>query len=247
MALLADLRTIYHLVLSKSRGKTYAERLESFYRYQAKDYDGFRKRLLQGRTQMLSRLHMPEGGIWIDMGGGTGFNVEAIERNRLDGISKVYIVDLCPSLLRIAQDRIARNAWQNVEAIEVDATSFVPPEGTADLITFSYSLTMIPNWFVAIEHASKLLKPSGQIGIVDFYVARKFPDKGQTTHSWITRTFWPMWFAVDNVFLSGDHLPYLHYRFQPQYLQECRARVPFMPCVRVPYYIFIGTPKNENL
>ena len=45
------------------------------------------------------------------------------------------------------------------------------PEGPADVVTFSYSLTMIPDWVRALEQAWALLKPGGTIGIVDFYVA----------------------------------------------------------------------------
>ena len=50
-----------------------------------------------------------------------------------------------------------------------DATRFRPPEGAADVVTFSYSLTMIPDWFAALENAAAMLKPGGTIGVVDFY------------------------------------------------------------------------------
>jgi S-adenosylmethionine-diacylgycerolhomoserine-N-methlytransferase len=49
-----------------------------------------------------------------------------------------------------------------------------------------------------------------------------------------------LWFGSDNVFLSADHLAYLARRFQPIALAERRTRLPYLPFVRAPYYVFIG-------
>ena len=59
-----------------------------------------------------------------------------------------------------------------------------------DLVTFSYSLTMIPDWFAAIDNACALLANEGTLGVVDFYVARKHPEAGLRAHGWLQRTFW---------------------------------------------------------
>ena len=53
-------------------------RLESFYSGQAEAYDDFRRRLLQGREAMYQSIPVPEGGVWVDLGGGTGANLEPI-------------------------------------------------------------------------------------------------------------------------------------------------------------------------
>jgi S-adenosylmethionine-diacylgycerolhomoserine-N-methlytransferase len=139
----------------------------------------------------------------------------------------------------VARQRIAEKKWENVEAVEADATVFQPPGGPVDVVTFSYSLTMIPDWFAAIDQAWRLLKPGGHVGVVDFFVSRKHPETGRAHHPWFTRTFWPTWFAQDNVFLSPDHLPYLSNRFLPERLAERQSRVPYLP-LRVPYYVFVG-------
>lgn len=239
MTLLSDLRVIWHLIASPIRGKSHAERLESFYSGQAGDYDAFRKRLLKGREEMYASIDAPEGGVWIDLGGGTGANVECIAP-QLDKLSKVYVVDLSSSLLKVCRERAANRGWTNVEAVEADATQWRPAEGAAAVVTFSYSLTMIPDWFAAIDHALDLLKPGGTIGVVDFYVARKYPEAGHTQHGVTTRLGWPCWFHNDNVFISPDHVPYLHKRFDVVSYTEHRAKVPYIPLARVPYYRFIG-------
>jgi S-adenosylmethionine-diacylgycerolhomoserine-N-methlytransferase len=244
MGLLSDLRVLYHLALKPVRGKDHAARLENFYGGQAEAYDDFRKRLLKGRQELWSAIHEPENAIWVDMGCGTGSNLDFFGP-RLASLKQVYLVDLSPSLLKVARQRIAQNGWTNVEAIEADATRFQPPQGPAQVVTFSYSLTMIPDWFAAIDQALSILAPGGLLGVVDFYVSRKYPSDGLRRHGWFTRTFWPVWFANDNVFPSPDHVPYLHRHLAPQHFEEHRAKVPYIPFVRTPYYTFVGRkPSN---
>ncbi len=236
---LNDLKILWHMAVTGGRGKTHEERLENFYSGQAAGYDAFRKRLLHGREELFAALPTTPGGVWVDMGAGTGENAENWGE-RLKDFSRVYLVDLSSSLLKVAGQRIAARGWQNVRTVHADATRFLPDEGAADVVTFSYSLTMIPDWFLAMDQAFKMLKPGGLIGVVDFFVARKWPADGLAKHRWSTRTFWPTWFANDNVFLNGDHIPYLQSHFETVLLKQQRGKVPYLPCVRAPYYQFIG-------
>jgi S-adenosylmethionine-diacylgycerolhomoserine-N-methlytransferase len=239
MAFLNDLKILYHLALRPVRGKNHAQRMEDFYSGQATDYDDFRKRLLQGREEVYESLGHGGGRVWVDFGGGTGSNLECIGEP-IRGFEKIYVVDLATSLLEVVRNRSNKHGWINVEAVTADATQWTPPEGCADVVTFSYSLTMIPDWFAAIDNALRILKPGGKIGVIDFYVSRKYPGESMSRHGWTTRTFWPMWFANDNVFPNPDHLPYLQRHFDTVLLNEKKAKVPYLPLVRTPYYQFIG-------
>lgn len=238
-ALLNDVRTLWHLAVTRGRGPSHVARLESFYSAQADNYDNFRRRLLHGRDQLIDTLTPPEGGVWIDFGAGTGENAQRFG-GRLQQLQQAWLVDLCPSLLRVARQRVEAHGWQNVAVIEGDATSWQPPQAPVDLVTFSYSLTMIPDWFNAIDHAASLLKPGGVIGVTDFYVARKHPAPSHRRHGWLTRHGWPIWFASDNVSLSPDLLPYLRSRFIESLRTESVGPVPYLPFVRVPHFVFIG-------
>ena len=239
MGLWSDLKILYHMAFKPVRGGSHAERLESFYGGQAKGYDDFRKRLLKGREELWKALPKPEGGVWVDMGGGTGANLENFGDD-INRLSKVYLVDLSSSLLQVARDRCRQRGWTNVECVEADATKFRPPEGQADVVTFSYSLTMIPPWYAAIENALAKLKPGVLIGTVDFYVSQKWPSEGLRKHGWLCRSLWPVWFASDNVFPSPDHLPFLRHKFETVWLDEQTTRLPYVPLLRTPYYVFIG-------
>ena len=239
MAFFSDMKILYHMLLKPVRGDSHAQRMESFYGGQAEAYDDFRRRLLKGRQPLWDSIDKPDGGIWVDMGGGTGSNIEYLA-NDIDRLNQVYLVDLSDSLLKVARERFAERGWSNAQAVAADATTFCPSEGYADVVTFSYSLTMIPDWFAAIENALRILKPGGTIGVVDFYVGRKYPPEGMKRHRWLARTLWQPWFATDNVFPSPDHIPFLRHHFEQVRLVEERNRMPYVPLLRTPYYQFVG-------
>jgi S-adenosylmethionine-diacylgycerolhomoserine-N-methlytransferase len=239
MGLVSDLRVLYHMAVTPVRGATHAERLESFYRDQSGAYDDFRKRLLHGRQEMLAALDLPADGRWLDMGGGTGHNVEALGESRAR-LAEVTIVDLCPSLLKVADQRIQKHGWTNVRTVAADACMYEHDTGPVDAVTFSYSLTMIPDWFQAVRRAHDQLKPGGVLGVVDFYISRKWPAAGLRKHSAFQRFLWPNWFGFDNVFLSPDHLPLLQSLFITERVDERLGKVPYLPGLKAPYYIFLG-------
>lgn len=149
--------------------------LESFYKGQAGIYDVTRGKLLRGREEMLAlaaaqlKYRIKKEGkkvVWVDIGGGTGFvsclSAEVREGIGLIGIrynietlnkylsvrgffSKIYLVDLSPSLCDVARERFSRLGWKNVEVVCVDARVFRLEE-KVDWITMSYSLSMIPEY-----------------------------------------------------------------------------------------------------
>ncbi len=245
MSLGSDFKILYHMIFRHGSGESHAERLNDFYSGQADGYDDFRRRFLIGRTEMMQAAATQKDAIWVDMGGGTGANLENIA-DLIPEMKKIYVVDLASSLLEVAKKRIADHGWTNVEVVEADATTFTPEEGYADIVTFSYSLTMIPDWFAAMENALRILRPGGTIGVVDFFVSRKWASDGHKKHSWFTRNYWPVHFSTDNVFLSHDHIPFLERKFQTERCDEAYLKVPYIPIVRVPYYIYIGKKPESD-
>lgn len=243
MSLFSDLKILYHLAVRPVRGDNHAERMESFYSGQASAYDDFRKRLLHGREALFQQIEFPNDGVWVDLGGGTGSNMEFI-RDDVPKLRKGYVVDLASSLLSVASERFKHEGWDHLQAVEADATKWQPEDGKVDVVTFSYSLTMIPDWFAAIENALSMLKPGGHIGVVDFYVSRKHAAENMKKHGWFTRTFWPTWFSSDNVFPSADHLPFLKSHTSQVWCQESRSKVPYIPFIRTPFYQYIGRKES---
>lgn len=166
------------------------------------------------------------------IGGGTGYNIEAMQAY-LDVpvpifFSKIYLVDLSPSLCEIARKRFARLGWnvhvicQDARAFRLDDSrndariaSFAPDnpdrKSHADLITMSYSLSMIPDYYSVVDSLSGLLAPGGLIGVVDFYVQSVVETAGRNyiggsfnRHvNWLSRVIWRSWFDCDRVGLEA--------------------------------------------
>ncbi|RFU29874.1 hypothetical protein B7463_g6482, partial [Scytalidium lignicola] len=264
--------------------------LESFYKAQAGVYDATRKTLLRGREDMLGlvaaqlvhkaateRTHDPKR-IWVDIGGGTGWNIEAMSEfvSVPDFFSSVYLVDFSPSLCEVARKRFERLGWKNVKVVCQDARAFRledhepglsestevarypsiyyqdprPSVVGADLITMSYSLSMIPDFYSVIDSLSDLISPSGIIGVVDFYVqsivdlsCRNYTGGVINRHvNWFGRLFWRAWFDVDRVGLEPSRRDYLEYRFGTLISSDSRNKL----LGSIPYYVWLGRPKKPS-
>lgn len=184
----------------------------------------------------------------------------------------VYLVDLSPSLCRVAEDRFARLGWKNVKVVCEDARRFrldahqgkgclitaqdekeILHASTtkADLITMSYSLSMIPEFYAVLDTLSGTLSDNGVIGVADFYVqsevdyhSRNYIGGEINRHCmWLSRVFWRAWFEADRVNLDGARRDYLEYRFGT--ISSFNARC-HMFGLRIPYYVWIGCSKDDG-
>jgi S-adenosylmethionine-diacylgycerolhomoserine-N-methlytransferase len=234
--LFADSRVLWHMLRGQSRGGSAAERLQAFYAPQATRYDHFRARLLHGREDLIDRLITPPDGVIVELGGGTGSNIDRFGP-RMTRLRRYILVDLCPALLEQAEPRARRH--RNVELVEGDVTRFRPPE-PVDCVFFSYALTMIDDWRAALANAISMLKPGGTLGVVDFYVSAAKPRPGFIRHAAWQRWLWRRWFAHDGVRLSPEHLAVLTNLMPDHVRLERRGPLPYIPGLSVPYYLFIG-------
>ena len=187
-------------------------------------------------------MYLQRKPIWVDIGGGTGYNIEAMQAyvDVPKFFEKIFLVDLSPSLLQVARRRFNRLGW-DVEIVCQDARTFRLEDYMrrfykdetmfklhysftrtgADLVTMSYSLSMIPDYYCVLDSLPSLLATDGTIGVVDFYVQSIVELSGRTytggsfnRHvTWIGRVFWRAWFDVDRVGLEGARRDYLEYRF----------------------------------
>ena len=168
----------------------------------------------------------------MDVGGGTAFNLEYCA-DVLPAFERVYVVDVCDHLLVQAKRRIAQHGWTNVTCIQRDVcqqgilTEEEASQG-CDLVTFSYSLTMIPQWKEALDAAYAMLRPGGILAITDFTVLPS-PFQSPITRSLLTRVF-----AVDGVKLSEQHRQQLVNLFTPCVNEVRWGAFPYIPSAEVP-------------
>ena len=268
-----DFNVLWAMLFSNVRGDTQQERLESFYITQADLYDGYRHRMLWGRLPMIKSLPIQaQQGVFVDMGGGTAFNLEMLGEERIQQYDNIVVLDLCPSLVKTAQRRIDSHStttssttaandnrsgnnrpWNTFIQVTLgdacDSTApNLPAAGTVDLITFSYSLTMIPDWRKAIRNAYKLLKVGGHIAVCDFTIDPK-------EQLWGMGALWTWFFAQDNVHLREEHITALQSTFETiqdsngkHYgLQRGFGTFPYLPWfIQAPWYSFVGVKKQEK-
>ncbi|KAK8849633.1 hypothetical protein IAR55_004968 [Kwoniella newhampshirensis] len=273
----------------KGMGNEHKDRLDRFYQGQADLYDATRSRLLKGRETMLALLasHLKaqtqiqtrsagpgvgRGGyamggrklkIWVDLGGGTGWNIEKMDEYLpLTYFDAIYLIDLCEPLLDIARERIKARGWKNVHVLCQDASRFVLPEwesgeldprGSLTAITMSYSLSMIPPFYQLLDRCDQVLDPQqGLMGVVDFYTSRSADNKERAIGtaskrlSWFAKWFWECWFELDNVHLHGSRRDYLEYKMGT--IKTYNGRNNFLNSwfIQIPYYVFLGCSRQRD-
>lgn len=233
----ADAGVLLSLLRGMPRNASHLQRLQSFYAPQAAHYDAFRERLLQGRRELIGDLVLPQGARIVELGAGTGRNLDFLTDEQWQRIASVDLVDLCPALIERARLRWQDNA--RVRVVQADAALW-RPRGLVDCVYLSYALSMIPPWREAIDNALAMLKPGGLLAVVDFYVSKAQPLPGHHRHGAVARHFWPLWFGHDGVHPSPEHMPQLCALLPQHRLVEADAAVPYLPLLRVPYYRFIG-------
>ncbi len=239
MNLSERLRSYLYLTTCRFDGETHKDRLESFYNKQADLYDKSRKDICPQRNVFFERVADYPGNVWLDIGGGTGAILDYTPIERLRALDKLIIVDLTPSLLAKAKEKVLQLGITNVELVETDACS-MSLGVKADIVSFCYSLTMIPAWWQALECAKAHLNPEGVLAIADFYVSQKQPPTHRARHSWLQREILTTIFATDHVFLNKDHLPYLEDLLIVDELYEGQHSLPGFGLFKRPHYRLIG-------
>lgn len=158
----------------------------------------------------------------------------------LDHFEAVYLVDLCKPLLDVARRRLAQ--FPNVYVVKADATTLKLDVDQIDVISMSYSLSMIPPYFKVIDRLFDILKPAGLIAVVDFFTSNKETSDAEPNRqgSLFNRIFWKTWFEFDHVDLSPARRDYLEHKFEVIKSVSCRNNFAIPYIVSIPYYIYLG-------
>lgn len=77
--------------------------------------------------------------------------------------------------METAKKRVQSRGWEGfVDVVLGDACDFecpgLPAAGTVDVVTFSYALSMIPDWRQALRNAFRMLKPVSLFNILSVFL-----------------------------------------------------------------------------
>jgi S-adenosylmethionine-diacylgycerolhomoserine-N-methlytransferase len=158
-----------NLLSSEEPADSYSlEALRRFYRFHAAVYDWTRPFILFGRRRLLASLALRPGMVVFDVGCGTGWSLPHLGAAG----ASVVCVETSPEMRARAHARAARLGMSG--RVRFDPRpygSHGDRAGQADVVLFSYSLSMIPPYAEVLARARDDLRPGGTIAVVDFLTA----------------------------------------------------------------------------
>lgn len=228
----------------------HGDKMSAFYAAQAKGYDAVRENMLVGRNDMISGFGpIKEGHTWLDVGGGTGRNLHYL-RAQLDLFERIIVLDICPELLEIGQEnarlsfteaQCEKISWVCLDINSPDVKKILSQYLGNDLkrgfdtISFSYSLSMIPEWKKALASAKTLMSEEGRVIVSDFDT---YTEEGKSIKDWIIY----MWYKQDGVRIQAESRQHI--------LNECFPEPEFVTTVArfqkklagvwIPHYVMCG-------
>ena len=158
----------------------HAEKMDKIYRYQRHIYDATIKYFLLGRDTLLERLPIQPHQHILEMGCGTGRNLVRLTRRYPS--AHFYGIDASQEMLSAAQKKFKkvvskqRVILRHGLAENLNHSHVFDLEKPFDCIFFSYTLSMIPSWQIAVETALQNLKPNGVLCVVDFFDLAALPS-----------------------------------------------------------------------
>lgn len=167
-------------------GGNHAALMDSVYRGQRHVYDLTRKYYLFGRDTLIEGLDAQPGMRVLEVACGTGRNMAKVGRT-WPGV-RLFGLDISEEMLKNARKAVGEGAKLSAgDACSFDPKTMFDEEGF-ERIVLSYSLSMIPDWETALDHAAAQLVPGGELHIVDFGDLGGLPGIFQRLlHAWLAK------------------------------------------------------------
>lgn len=223
-----DLKMLYNMYFKQMNFSTdsHQDRLDSFYTNQADYYDIYRSNMLHGRDELIMSIPFHNKCNWLDIGGGTGYSVKIID-GTINNFSSIDVIEYSKSMFKKLKENLG--LYRNVNLINDDIHKF-NTDKKYDIISFSYSLVMIPKWRKALSKSIKLLNKNGIIAITDFYAEDNTMGK-----------IWKWVFSHDGVYLNDEINKYIenNFKVKRRILDIKDGGFPYIPFLKCKYFIAI--------
>lgn len=102
----------------------------------------------------------------LDIAGGTGDLAKAFAR-QVGQSGEVWLTDINESMLRVGRDRLLNKGWI-IPTLLCDAEQLPFPEGYFDRVSVAFGLRNMTHKEVALTEMRRVLKPGGQLLVLEF-------------------------------------------------------------------------------
>lgn len=120
------------------------------------------------KRQTIEMSGVRPGQTVLDLAGGTGDLTKAFAK-RVGKQGKVVLADINESMVRVGRDRLINAGFaDNIEYTLTNAEALAFPDNTFDLATIAFGLRNVTNKDKALEELYRVLKPGGQLMILEF-------------------------------------------------------------------------------
>jgi demethylmenaquinone methyltransferase/2-methoxy-6-polyprenyl-1,4-benzoquinol methylase len=149
----------------------------------ARTYDSHVSRLFgKYKRRAFAESSLKQGDRVLVFCCGTGLDFECI-LERIGAKGAIVGVDFSAEMLRQAEQRVAENAWENVELIQADATSFKDPRGRIfDAGVCTLGISIIPDHMAAYRRLASQVRVGGELIIGDMQLASGW----RSLFNWLT-------------------------------------------------------------
>jgi SAM-dependent methyltransferase len=114
-------------------------------------------------------LFLQQGDTVLDLACGNGANLAFLEEC-VGPWGSLLAFDYNRHMLDAAQQRIARQGWENIQLVQGDAAKLCLQEGSLDGALCSLALSVIPDHRTAIERVHRALKPGKRFAVLDAHL-----------------------------------------------------------------------------
>lgn len=129
----------------------------------AYDYT-FGPTLHTGRLQALERMGIQPDDRILEVGVGTGINVDLYPKN-----CTVTGIDLSSSMLEKARERVAKGGLKHVRLLEMDAVNLTFADNSFDIVYAPYLISVVPDPVAVAREMRRVCRPGGKIIILNHF------------------------------------------------------------------------------
>jgi phosphatidylethanolamine/phosphatidyl-N-methylethanolamine N-methyltransferase len=139
--------------------------VKAAYRRYARIYDTVFGPVLQpGRKGVLAALNLKPGDRVLEVGVGTGINVDLYPAD-----CAVTGIDLSSSMLEKARERVARKGVRNVRLLQMDAANLKFADDSFDIVYAPYVISVVPDPVAVTREMRRVCRPGGRIVILNHF------------------------------------------------------------------------------